>query len=163
MAKSNVLKALRIFSLEEMLGLSQAVNVKTVLLKKASGEDLLAWSDAPPTPAERHVENSDQGQGIVLPFKAKLKDFSKISESAPVVEDVEIETEKSTSSLFSTESMLWSMELAKESSAPILKKDAAKEYARSTEMYVVKTSTIEGKDKIRFASTNGVLVDKKQA
>ena len=41
--------------------------------------------------------------------------------------------------------------------------DAFKGYRKSTEMYVVKTPTHEGKDKIRFASTNGVLVNKKQA
>jgi len=59
--------------------------------------------------------------------------------------------------------MLWNREQNKDSNSPVLKKEAAKEYARSTEMYVVKTATVEGKEKIRFAHTNGVLVDKKQA
>jgi hypothetical protein len=162
-AKSNVLKALRIFSLEEMLSLSQAANIKPVLMKKAAGEDLLAWTDAPSVAVERHAKGSEERQGVVLPFKSKVTDSSKISESAPVVGDTEQGQGELPSSLFSTESMLWSKELSRDSSAPTLKKDAAKEYARSAEMYVVKTTTIEGKDKIRFASTNGVLVDKKQA
>ena len=52
--------------------------------------------------------------------------------------------------------------MAKETVGSV-KKEAARGYARATEMYVVKTSKIEGSDSIRFASTNGVLVDKKQA
>jgi len=59
--------------------------------------------------------------------------------------------------------LLWQRELAKHTDESIQKKKAFKGYKKSTEMYSVKTSTPEGKDKIRFASINGVLVDKKQA
>jgi hypothetical protein len=34
---------------------------------------------------------------------------------------------------------------------------------KSNEMYVVKTPSSDGKDKIRFAATQGVLINKKQA
>ena len=45
----------------------------------------------------------------------------------------------------------------------VQKKDAFKGYEKSTEMYVVKTTTHDGKDKLRFAATDGVLINKKQA
>jgi len=36
-------------------------------------------------------------------------------------------------------------------------------YKKSADMYVVKTTEVDGKEKIRIASTRGVLIDKKQA
>lgn len=158
MANSYVLKALRIFGSEEMLKLSQSALVKPVMLKKAAGEDLVFWSDAPDEETEPF--STPELPGKVLPFRKNFK--------APVEEVPQDKKQKSEDSeeeqnhLVTTEFVLLNREMAKES-AVSAKKDAAKGYARATEMYVVKTSNIEGTESIRFASTNGVLVNKKQA
>jgi len=157
-AKSFVLKALRILGLEEILKLSKAAFVKPVLMKRAAGEDLIVWNDAPETQGI-HVD-SDQPKGKVLPFKKNLTDFPKSSFNQEKAKEDSSETH---CNMQSTEYVLWNRDQNKDANSPVLKKEAAKEYARSTEMYVVKTSTVEGKEKIRFANTNGVLVDKKQA
>lgn len=153
MAKSFVMQALRIFSLEEMLSLSQARVAKTSLLKKAAGEDLVVWNDAPEKAPSKHEDN-------LLPFK-KPSSFAKEAEPQAQAENSGSENEASTS-VSTTDFLLWQRELTKETSIPT-KKDAFKGYSRATEMYIVKSSTPEGKEKIRFASTRGVLVNKKQA
>lgn len=161
MAKSYVLKALRIFGLEEMLKLSKSALVKPALMKRAAGEDLIVWNDA--SEDEAQAKPSEDKLAVVLPFKKQLSDFSKISEPLSDPNQSKEAAPEASSPIYSSEFMLWNKELNKESTVPVLKKEAVREYARSAEMYVVKTATVEGKDKIRFASTNGVLVDKKQA
>ena len=48
MKKTNfVLRALNLYGLEEILKLSKAMIVKQVPLKKAAGEELIVWDDAP--------------------------------------------------------------------------------------------------------------------
>jgi hypothetical protein len=154
-AKSFVLKALKIFGLEEMLKLSQTGLSKQVSLKRAAGEDLIVWNDAAdsePTPSQ-HNETKDN----VLPFKKQSFEPIPDPNLAPS------EASDSASTIQTTDFMLWNRELTKDSGAAGLKKGATKEYAKTTQMYIVKTSTIDGKEKIRFASTHGVLVNKKQA
>ncbi len=154
---SNVLKSLRILGLEEMLKLSQVLQVKQVPLKKAAGEDLVVWDEAPEK--KRHSP----------PQEAKLLEFPKERSSSarptPLIEpEVSEEAEeKEVPFLYSSEMMLWQRELSKESEALMSKKGATTGYKKATEMYVVKSQDREGKEKIRFASTNGVLVNKKQA
>ena len=155
MAKSFVLKALKIFGLEEMLKLSQTGLSKQVSLKRAAGEDLIVWNDAvdsEPTPSQ-HNETKDN----VLPFKKQSFEPIPDPNLAPS------EASDSASTIQTTDFMLWNRELTKDSGAAGLKKGATKEYAKTTQMYIVKTSTIDGKEKIRFASTHGVLVNKNQA
>jgi hypothetical protein len=160
-AKSYVLKALRIFGLEEILKLSKSALVRPSLMKRAAGEDLIVWNDA--SDEEIQAKSPEEKLAIVLPFKNRSGDCNKISEPQSETNKIKGPPLEASTQIYSSEFMLWGKELSKESSSAILKKDAAKEYARSTEMFVVKTSTVDGKDKIRFASTNGVLVDKKQA
>ena len=151
MSKSFVLQALRIFSLEEMLNLSQARKVKTNMLKKAAGEDLILWNDASEKVTSKNEDN-------VLAFKKTNSYTQEILKP-----ETESKTEEESSSTVSTtDFLLWQRELIKDTSTPS-KKDAFKGYGRATEMYVVKSATPEGKEKIRFASTRGVLVNKKQA
>lgn len=161
MANSYVLKALRILGLEEILKLSKAAFVKPALMKKAAGEDLIVWSDAPDN-QEAQIPDEDQ-MGTVLPFNKHVSDFNKFSEAELDPSKTKEKPVESQGNIQSTEFMLWNREQPKDSNSAVSKKEAAKEYAKSTEMYVVKTSTVEGKEKIRFANTNGVLVDKKQA
>ena len=158
MSKSSfVLKALKILGLEEMLKLSEVLHVKQVPLKKAAGEDLIVWDDA----SESIPKKAQQEEARILAFpkKSSINDLTPYREEAPdaPAEDNEAHT------LLTSDLVLWQREIAKSSGESSHKMDAFKGYKKSTEMYVVKTPTIDGKDKIRFASTNGVLVNKKQA
>jgi hypothetical protein len=159
--KLYVLKALRILGLEEILKLSKAAFAKPVFMKRAAGEDLIVWSDA--SEGANKAEDPTENIGTVLPFKKQQSGSTSFSEPLSQNEKSPTHLEEAPCNIHSSEFMLWNREQTKTASSPVLKKEAAKEYAKSTEMYVVKTSTIEGKDKIRFANTNGVLVNKKQA
>lgn len=126
-------------------------------MKKAAGAELIVWSDAPEEekPQQKATESTDN----VLPFK-KQNQFSPEPLACAEENGVSPPSEES-KNFYSSEFMLWQRELSKDVTGN--HKEAAQGYARSTEMYVVKTTTLEGKEKIRFAATNGVLVNKKQA
>ncbi len=60
MPKSYVLRALKLLSLEEILKLTTAVKLKTGLLKKAAGQELVSWESetvekAPPQEASADI------------------------------------------------------------------------------------------------------------
>ncbi|MFP5384998.1 MAG: hypothetical protein ACLGHN_02900 [Bacteriovoracia bacterium] len=160
MAKSSyVLRALKILGLEEMLKLSEVLHVKQVPLKKAAGGEFIVWDDAveqeaAPTPKSEPKEK----EGKVLTFPKKT-----INDLTPLPEEAEATGEEETPSFLSSDLVLWQREIAKHTGDNIHRLDAFKGYKKSTEMYVVKTPGAEGKDKMRFASTNGVLINKKQA
>jgi hypothetical protein len=157
--KSFVLQALKIFGLEEMLKLSQTGQVKAGMLKKAAGAELIVWDDA--SQVESHAQ-PEQAEAKILPFKKQFGEPSEISEPIADPHLAKGKPSEESANFYSSEFMLWQRELSKDNTSP-LKKDAVQGYARSTEMYVVKTPTIDGKEKIRFAETNGILVNKKQA
>lgn len=154
---SFVLQALKILGLEEMLKLSQVLHVKQVPLKKAAGEELIVWDEAPEKPAKK-LSTGPEPEENVLPFPKK-----SINDLAPAYTPESEEEEGEKDHLLSSELVLWQREINRQASDDIHKKEAFKGYRKSTEMYVVKTSTVEGKDKIRFAATDGVLINKKQA
>lgn len=161
MAKSFVLNALRIIGLEEILKLSQAALIKPVMLKKAAGEDLVVWDDA--SESEEHSKPlADPVLAKILPFKKSLNEFETHIESGPSSGEHR-KADEVPINIQSTELMLWGRELGKDLSDPSFKKNGAKEYAKSADIYIVKTTALEGKEKFRFAATNGVLVNKKQA
>ena len=161
MAKSFVLNALRIIGLEEILKLSQAALIKPVMLKKAAGEDLVLWDDAS-GPEEHKAVIADPVLAKVLPFKKSITEFEHAIGPNPSSPEHK-KPDEAPINIQPTELMLWGRELGKDLSDPAFKKNGAKEYAKSADIYVVKTTAIEGKDKFRFAATNGVLVNKKQA
>ncbi len=154
MAKSFVLQALKIFGLEEILNLSKVGSSKAIPKKMAAGAELIVWSDAPEESS--HVPESHSRPADILPFRKSV--------AAPLPDQLTPvgENNEDAQKIFSSEFMLWQRELSKDNTSST-KKDAVKGYSRATEMYVVKTPDLEGKEKIRFASTNGILVDKKQA
>lgn len=157
MAKSTyVLRALKILGLEEMLKLSEVLHVKQVPLKKAAGEELIVWDDAPEK-SQQPVQR-ERPEAKVLPFPKKT-----INDLAPMPEHPEGVQEEEVPGFIGSDLVLWQREISRQSGDNIHKLEALKGYKKSTEMYVVKSSDKEGKDKIRFASTNGVLVNKKQA
>ena len=150
-----VLRALKILGLEEMLKLSEVLHVKQVPLKKAAGEDLIVWDDAP-TIAPK-IQKQEDAKVLNFPKKT-INDLAPMPEASPETDD-----DKDRPNFLTSDLVLWQREIAKSTGDNVQKLDAFKGYKKSTEMYVVKTPTPEGKDKIRFASTNGVLVNKKQA
>ena len=161
MAKSTVLNALRIIGPKEILKLSQMALVKPVMLKKAAGEDLVVWDDAS-EPEHHKPADSDPVLAKVLPFPKPINDFAQTLESM-VAPNEPKRLDEAPMNIQSTELMLWGRELGRDLSDPSIKKNGAKEYAKSADIYIVKTSALEAKEKFRFAATNGVLVNKKQA
>lgn len=154
---SYVLQALKILGLEEMLKLSEVLHVKQVPLKKAAGGELIVWDDADQKAPTRKSQEREDAKILAFPKKS-INELIPMQEEAGPKDD-----EGGPSNLLASDIVLWQRELTKQSGETSHKMDAFKGYKKSTEMYVVKTPTLEGKDKIRFASTNGVLVNKKQA
>lgn len=138
-----------------MLKLSEVLHAKQGSFKKAAGEDLVVWNDAPP---EYHQEPKKDAEIIPFPKNNSINELPAFQayQEHP-------KKEEPGSSIITSDLVLWQREVSRSSDAGSHKLDAFKGYSRSTEMYVVKSSTSEGEEKIRFASTNGVLVNKKQA
>jgi hypothetical protein len=63
----------------------------------------------------------------------------------------------------SSEVILIQREISRETTNEVHKTAAKSSYSKASEMYVVKSQSLDGKENIRFASTNGVLINKKQA
>jgi hypothetical protein len=153
---SSILQALSLLGPEEILKLSELHSESLVQLKKAAGEDLIVWND-PPEKQEFHKE---EAKVLAFPIKKSVHDFSELP--APEIE-VPPEDDSENSSLVHSELVLWQREVNKGSDGAIKKLGAFKGYLKSTQMYVVKNESAEGNSKIRFASTDGILVNKKQA
>jgi hypothetical protein len=147
---SYVLHALKILGLEEILKLSEILHIKAPL-KKAAGEELVSWDDAAQGPKKPEVEAK------VLEFPKKVTPTLE-EPSEPLPSPTEEE-----STLLKTEDVLWQRTLATQKGQKLTKLDAFRRYRKATEVYTVKTESADGKDKIRFAETNGVLINKKQA
>ena len=150
--RSFVLRALNILGLEEMIKLSDVLLVQHTALKKAAGEELIVWDSAPITP---HTARPQEEGAKVINFPNRTILEPQATE--------EIKGEADKTEIIGTDLMLWQREISRTSGKSVQKVDAFKGYKKSTEMYVVKEASTDGKDKIRFASTNGVLVNKKQA
>lgn len=135
--------------------LSEILKVRVPVAKKAAGGELIVWDED-----EEVTEHSPEPEK-----NAKILSFPK--KTINEIESLEIKNQNAVtedqSSFVHTDLMLWQREISRHSDENVQRKEAFKGYKKSTEMYVVKESTIDGKDKIRFASTNGVLVNKKQA
>ena len=147
---SYVLQALKILGPEEMSELSQLGHQENHL-KKAAGAEFIVRDEA-----DHKTSNK------ALKQDARVLEFPKIEPREPSVEHPKNKEEQPVSHILTADSMLWQRELSKQTGDKVHKLDAFRGYEKSTEMYIVKTPTDDGKDKIRFASTNGVLVNKKQ-
>lgn len=153
-----VLQALKILGPEEILKLSEVLHVKQVPLKKAAGEEFIVWDDADlPTPQRSEAQ----------PKEAKVLEFPKksINDMRPYEGDrpEPSEDDEDKPSFLDSDMVLWQREIARSHGDNVQKIEAMTRYRKSTEVYVVKTSDKDGKDKTRFASTNGILINKKQA
>lgn len=154
MAKSSfVLKALKILGLKDIQKLFEVLLVKQAPLKKAAGEELIGWDEA----IDNSFQKAPKEEAKILSFPKKtIQDMATLEPEAPA-------TDEPTPNLLTSDLILWQREISRDAGENSGKLDAFKGYKKANEMYVVKTKTVEGKDKIHFASTNGVLVDKKQA
>ena len=157
MTKSNfALKALRILGPEEVLKLSEILHERQVPLKKVAGDDFGGWDDAvDKKPPKKMVE---QEPAKILAFPKKARDLESYQEDVPENSHSEIPALEG-----ANDALLWQREITRNNSHNISKLQAFSGYKKATEMYVVKVPTAEGKDKITFAATAGVLVNKKQA
>lgn len=151
-----VLGALKILGLQEVLKLSEVLQVKQMPLKKAAGEELIVWDDAEEVAPKRTQKEEPEGKVLSFPKKT-INDLKPYQEEPVALE------QEDTPDFLSSDLVLWQREIARQSGDNVHKLDAFKGYKKATEIYVVKTSEKDGKDKIRFASTNGILVNKKQA
>jgi hypothetical protein len=156
-----VLQALNILGPDEILKLSEVLHAKQINTKKAAGEELLVWeheTTEDQSPSRGHA-NDQESKVLDFPVKKTIRDldyFKETTETKPV-------EEAPAPGIMTSDLLFWQRELAKHTGEGMRKADAFKGYSKSTEMYVVKSPLNEGKEKIRFAATNGVLVNKKQA
>ncbi len=153
---SFVLQALNILSLETILKLTKVIRLKHGQLKKAAGEELVSW--------EQETAPIPQPEGKVLQMGKRTTGGLAPLEVPPSDEEIKKQKEEEDRpNLLTSDVILWQREITRETGEAVHKMDAVKGYRKSTEMYVVKTMSDEGKEKIRFASTDGILVNKKQA
>ncbi len=149
-----VLRALCILGPEEILKLAHVLNREEVIFKQASGDDVIFWKQERSAAKKR-----DSGPKT----DAKILQFSR---PAPLPDDQpghSSENDSQDLKIMSSEVILMQREISRETSIEGHKAAAKSGYSKANEMYVVKSKSLDGKQKIRFASTNGVLVDKKQA
>lgn len=155
MAKSShVLQALKILGLEEVLKLSEVLKVKRVPLKKAAGEELVSWEEGA---AARPIAREAEAEARVLAFPKKTaQEFAPLPEAGPQVSDADVGLE-------SSELLLWQRETTRQIDEEQHKRDAISGYKKATEIYIVKSKSQDPQEKIRFAETSGVLINKKSA
>ncbi len=123
-------------------------------LKKAAGEELILWDD---TPVSHSASSPKKEESKVIQFPKKT--VGQMDHLRPEQEKGEIAENEP---CMPVDILLWQRDVVRHSGENNQKLDAFKGYKKASEMYVVKTLDEDGKDKIRFASTNGVLVNKKQ-
>ncbi|MFL5783377.1 MAG: hypothetical protein ACJ76H_02135 [Bacteriovoracaceae bacterium] len=121
--------------------------------KQAAGSDVVFWKQSRSEPKKK--EEGPRSEAKVLHF----------NRPAPQVEEKVEEVETSTDEvrIMSSDVVLLQREISRETNHETHKASAKSGYQKATEMYVVKSQSLDGKEKIRFASTNGVLINKKQA
>lgn len=156
-----VLRALSLLGLEEMLKLSEVLNAKQIPRKKAAGSDLVVWDE--PDEKKKPKKPAPEPEGKVLSFTKKTVQEIEAIEDPAAMKTSEAEANPNAEKIVPTDLLLWQREVSRDVGAANQKIEARKGYQATSDMYVVKTQTLDGKEKIRFASTNGILVNKKQA
>lgn len=149
-----VLRALCILGPEEILKLAHVLNREEVSFKKASGDDVVFWKQE--RSGAKKKESGPKNEAKILHFTRPTPVIEERSQNIPIESSDD-------SNILSSEVILIQREITRETSNESHKAAAKSGYSRANEMYVVKSKEIDGKQKIRFASTNGVLINKKQA
>lgn len=153
--KSSILEALCLYDQEKILDLCKILLEKKIPLKKAAGEDILFSSPSTgKSPIGGAFEKSQQKkierQLFLVPSEEEVKEKKKKKKEEE--EDFRLNSEL----------IMWQREASKEIETIMKKTDAVKGYKQNNQLYVVKKETKKGESKLKFASTHGVLVDKKQ-
>lgn len=149
-----MLRALCILGPEEILKLAHVLHREEVSFKKASGDDFVFWKEK--KALAKPQETKPKTEAKILHFSRPTPQVEQKAETSEVSHAAEEGT------ILSLEVVLMQREISRETNSENQKSSAKIGYQKATEMYVVK-SNVEGKEKIRFASTNGVLINKKQA
>lgn len=153
---SAVLRAFSLIGPEEILKLSQILYVATGL-KKVVGESYTLWDEGPPQSAP------SRPPGKVLQFPQN-KIASPESESVPEPHLQPPADGKVFDAPFITgEAAVLYRQISREAEDQLQKSSAKNGYKKTGSVLMVKTQIDGGKEKVHFASTNGVLVDKKSA
>lgn len=150
-----VLQALSILGPEEILKLSEVAHHKHHSLKKAAGEDLVVWDEENPAPKSRRPSGAK-----VLPFQRDL--FKEIAGTDHSSQSEVVESEDE-DVMNETELVLKQRDINRSLDENSHKLDAIKGYQNSSEAYLVKSTVVDGVKEHRFASTTGVLINKKIA
>jgi hypothetical protein len=140
---------------EEILKLAHVLHREEVGFKKASGDDIVFWKQNK-APAKKKEEPA-------MKTEAKILHFNRPTPQIEEKQETEEESNPDDVRLLSSDVILLQREISKETTQETHKAGARSGYQKATEMYVVKSQSLDGKEKIRFASTNGVLINKKQA
>jgi hypothetical protein len=149
---SSVLKALKIMGHDELHKLSEVLHLKQVPVKKASGDDIDSLEPIEVAESKKNLPS----EAKVLPFTSKS--HSGEGEKPPK----EGESQEEENAIYINSDLeLWQRELSRQIGDSLHKVDALKGYGRLNEMYIVKDSSLESKDQMRFAATKGVLINKK--
>lgn len=152
--KAFVLSALGILGPDEILKLSAITHHTQVAFKMAAGEELVSWVKDEQLPAQPQQKLDAR----IIPFPKK-----SFMPEALVPEKAEEVDEDDAPKILSSDVVLLQRELTREIDENAHKLNASSGYKKATEMYVIKGDPAAGKERIRFASTNGVLVNKKMA
>jgi hypothetical protein len=154
---SIVLQALNLLGLEDILKLSKILHVKQIARNKAVGEELIVWEET------EDLVQSKPAKPKPADTEAKILEFPKVYKQETQNNSPEADEREETSTLISSDLVMWQRELGRQTGEKLQKRDAFSGYNRATEMLVSKETGLEGKSKNRIVATNGVLVNKKQA
>lgn len=162
--KSSVLKAFSLIGPEEILKLSSVLGVAQVV-KKVAGDSFVQWDDA----SEQIKTEKPAAKVLKFPKPAPPAQLHQQQAQAiaeqPHQEEKEQkeEGEESDSTLLTAEMSLLHRKVSRDAEESLQKMSARNCYKKTGEVLMVKTRRLDGKEKIHFASTQGVLVDKKSA
>jgi hypothetical protein len=156
--KSNILEALSLYDQDKILDLCKVLLEKKIPFKKAAGEDVLFSSTNNLERASLGINKTEVKKKSQVEERHLIlvKDQADLGQKKKKKENVEEDFR------LNSELLMWQREASKEIDGVLKKSEAVKGYKQLNQLYVVKEESEDGKNKLKFASTHGVLIDKKQ-
>jgi len=146
---SFVLRALKILGLEDILKLSEILKKHKGPLERVSSVKSTEPSDSPHRSPASYQE--DVSNLLTFPGKVQAKEETlQEDENKPLLSP-------------ESELFLLQIELSKHHEGTVQRLDALKEYKKTSESYQVQITSDDGKSVRKMISTNGILINKKQA
>jgi hypothetical protein len=162
LAKSlSVFRALGLLGPEEVSQLSLSSLEKISPLKKVVGQEFIVSEES--SSKLQNVSKKqlrDSGGSRVLQFSEHL---NAGDEGVQSNDENHGSTDQSSPHFMSADILLWQRSVSKSTEEKLHKQEALKEYGQSGHHFSVKKNLEDGKEKITIASTQGILIDKKQA